>query len=362
MPGRSIGASATIEPRFRKRPAPGPALPNTTTVPAIMPSPIARPPSPITTTSPRLIRAPASSPAFPRTMISPPVMPRAAPGSAPPTLSPALPRTSIRPPDIASPRSRPTLPSIVSSPPAIPAPMAFTRGTSPSIRTTLECPPRTLKNSPSVPGRPPCTTGSSAISECSGCAATESVTASLMRSSRADPIHDLAEVEMMRPELPAEVRRRNAVHAWPTRRRDAGPHCRLDRRGISPVQHDLEHAVHAVGEHGLGDRPERGIEGIVGRRHHVLVALRAHLAAAPHHAAREREDHARETGHRDHGGLGGGQRGVRILRQDQEIPATHAFQHPEGFLDEELPLHDRQAPVALPANQLARLKPISEHA
>src|SRR5437016_2457008 len=146
-----------------RRPAPGPASPNTTTVPAIMPMPIPLPPSPVTTSIPRRIRAPASSPTFPRTMISPPDMPRAAPGGAPPALSPALPRTSIRPPDIASPKSRPTLPSIVSSPPAIPVPIPSISGTSPSIRTTLERPPRTLKNSPSVPGRPPCTTCNAAI-------------------------------------------------------------------------------------------------------------------------------------------------------------------------------------------------------
>ena len=65
--------------------------------------------------------------------------------------------------DIASPRSRPTLPSIVSSPPAIPAPIASTLGMSPSIRTTFERSPRTLKKSPSFATRPPCTTGSRAI-------------------------------------------------------------------------------------------------------------------------------------------------------------------------------------------------------
>src|SRR5256884_760674 len=53
------------------------------------------------------------------------------------------------------------------------------RSTSPSIRTTLERPPRTLKNSPSVPGRPPCTTGNAAIVFASSPARSEEHTSEL---------------------------------------------------------------------------------------------------------------------------------------------------------------------------------------
>src|SRR2546426_12685022 len=100
---------------------------------------------------------------------------------------------------------------------------------------------------------------------------------------------DLPEVEVVRPELAAEVRRLDGVHPGPAGGRDAGAHRRLDRWRIGPVEYDLEHAVHPLRKLGRGDRPERGIEWVVGRRHHVLVALRARLAAAPHDAAREWE-------------------------------------------------------------------------
>src|SRR3989475_12669010 len=102
-------------------------------------------------------------------------------------------------------------------------------------------------------------------------------------------------------------------------------------------------------------------EGLVRRREHVLVALGAYLAPAPHHAAREREDDSREVGHREDGRLGRGEGGVRVLGEDQEVAAAHALLHPERFLDQDLPLPDRHPPVAPPADHLAPLKPVAEH-
>src|SRR5439155_9396697 len=45
-----------------------------------------------------------------------------------------------------------------------------------------------------------------------------------------------------------------------------------------------------------------------------------------------------------------------------ELSAAPALQHPERLLDQDLPFHDRQAPVALPSDHLARLEPVTEHA
>ena len=112
----------------------------------------------------------------------------------------------------------------------------------------------------------------------------------------------------------------------------------------------------------MRDRPQRRVEGVVGRRDHVLVALRAHFTPAPHDAPRKGEDHPWQVRHRLDGGLGGGERRVGVRGEDQEVAAAHSLLHTERLFDEELPFHDRQPPVALAGDQLARLKAVTEHA
>jgi len=59
-------------PRFDHWPGLGPAVPNTTTVPAMLARPTPSSALPPMTTNPRRMQAPASAPAEPRTMSSPP--------------------------------------------------------------------------------------------------------------------------------------------------------------------------------------------------------------------------------------------------------------------------------------------------
>src|SRR5262249_31092270 len=90
------------------------------------------------------------------------------------------------------------------------------------------------------------------------------------------------------------------------------------------------------------------------------VVLRSDLAAAADDAAGKRQDDAAHLAHRVGGGLGGRERGCLIARQDQEVAAADRLLHAERLLDEELAVHDRNAPVALAVEELARLVLVAE--
>ncbi len=53
-------------------------------------------------------------------------------------------------------------------------------------------------------------------------------------------------------------------------------------------------------------------------------------------------------------------RGLGILRENQEVAAANRLLDAKRFLDEKLPFHHRNPPVALALEELARLKPIAE--
>src|SRR6266542_1506442 len=166
----------------------------------------------------------------------------------------------------------------------------------------------------------------------------------------------------MGAELAPVVARRDGAHAGAAGRPDPGAHRGLDRRHVQTVEHDFQHAVHAVGKLARRDRAKRGTERVVRRGDHLGVALRADLGAAARHAAREREDYARVLAHSCHGCLRRGQRTVRVLGEDEKVASAHAFLHPKRLGHKEFAFHHRDAPVALGADDLARLESIAEHA
>src|SRR4029077_16349835 len=169
-------------------------------------------------------------------------------------------------------------------------------------------------------------------------------------------------MEMLRAELATVVPGADRPHAGAAGSPDAEPHRRLDARSIRAVEHDLEHAVDAFGHLGGGDSSERGTERVVRGGDHALVALRAHFAPAPPHAAGEREDDAGLVRHRFHGGLGRLEPMIRVFREDEKIPAPYPLLRPDWLLDQEFPLHDGYPPVALSADHLTRLESVAKHA
>ena len=132
---------------------------------------------------------------------------------------------------------------------------------------------------------------------------------------------------------------------------------------LEPVDHDLEHGVHALGQRARGQRPDRRAKRVVGRRDHPRISARADLAAAADDAAWKRQNHAGHAVDRGDGGFGGGQRRGRGLGQDQEIAAGHALLlEAEALLQQALAFHHGNAPVPLAVHHLARLQPVTERA
>ena len=166
----------------------------------------------------------------------------------------------------------------------------------------------------------------------------------------------------MLTELAAVVPRGDLDDARPARRSQAGPKRALDRGTIQAVHHDLQHRVHTLRELAVDAIPsaERRTVRVVGGRHHVLVFLRADLAAGPDDPAGERQDDAAQLAHRVHRGFRCRESGTLLRGQDQEIAAANRFLNAEGFLDQELALHHGNAPVPLSRQKLARLEAIAE--
>ena len=73
-----------------------------------------------------------------------------------------------------------------------------------------------------------------------------------------------------------------------------GAHRLLDRGAVEPVDDDLQHRVDCLRQLAGHAEPsaQRRAVGVVGRRDHVLVALRADLAAGADDAAGKRQDDA----------------------------------------------------------------------
>src|SRR5216683_290778 len=127
-------------------------------------------------------------------------------------------------------------------------------------------------------------------------------------------------MEMVLPELAAVIPRRDLDDAGPARRVDAGAQRVLDRLTVQAVDDDLEHRVHARRQRALDAdaSAQRRAVGVVGGRDHLLIALRANLAAAPDDAAWEREDDAAYSAHRVDGRFRRRQRGLLIACKNQK--------------------------------------------
>src|SRR5688572_29546622 len=117
-------------------------------------------------------------------------------------------------------------------------------------------------------------------------------------------------MEVMLPELAAVVAGGDLDDARPAGGSESGAQCLLDRRSIETIDNDLEYRVHAFGQLALDALApaQRRTVGIVRGCDHLLVFLRAHLAAGAHDAARKRENDAAYAAHRLDCGFRGGER------------------------------------------------------
>src|SRR5688572_12765505 len=169
-------------------------------------------------------------------------------------------------------------------------------------------------------------------------------------------------MEVIGAQLAAVVAGANRLDAGTAGGVDAGTHRAVDRRRVEPVEHDFEHGIDPVGQFGFRPRAHGRTVGVVGRGDHSRVAAGANLAAAADYAAGEREDHAGHALDRADSSFGCRQPAVAGLGEYQKVAAADAlFLDAEALLQETLAFHDRNAPVALAADDLADLQLVAEH-
>src|SRR6187455_530852 len=169
-----------------------------------------------------------------------------------------------------------------------------------------------------------------------------------------DLTEQFVQMKVMLSELAAVVAGRDLDDARSARGVDADTHRVLDGSAIESVHDDLEHRVRAVrnlARDSVAPAECRAVR-VVGRRDHVLVFLRADFAAGAHDSTRKGKHDALDLAHRADRGFGRGERCRLVFRKDQEVAAADRLLHTEGFLDEELALHHRDAPIALTVEHL----------